>query len=116
MKRSWAGALFCAAMLILSATTARAAGAGSAHKTPAAAVTLYVMPQCGYCEKAREQLTRRGVAWQERDIVESAEAKREFDAKGGVGTPLIVIGDEIIKGFDAARLNAALDARGLAAD
>ncbi|HVH32926.1 MAG TPA: glutaredoxin family protein [Tahibacter sp.] len=116
MKRSWAGALFCAAMLVPSATTARAAGAESAHKTPAAAVTLYVMPQCGYCEKAREQLTRRGVTWQERDIVESAEAKREFDAKGGVGTPLIVIGDEIIKGFDAARLNAALDARGLAAD
>ena len=116
MKRSWAGALFCAAMLVLSVTTARAAGAESAHKTPAAAVTLYVMPQCGYCEKAREQLTRRGVTWQERDIVESAEAKREFDAKGGVGTPLIVIGDEIIKGFDAARLNAALDARGLAAD
>ncbi|WP_257387319.1 glutaredoxin family protein [Tahibacter caeni] len=116
MKRSWSGMLFCAAMLALNTTVAGAGSAGNTKAGQPAPVTLYVMPQCGYCEKAREHLTRRGVSWQERDIVASVDAKREFDAKGGVGTPLIVIGDQVIKGFDATRLDATLDARAIAAD
>lgn len=78
-------------------------------------VTLYVMPQCGYCEKARKLLGAHGVPWREIDIVASAEAKREFDSKGGVGTPLLVIGSETIRGFDAQRIEAALQAQGLVA-
>ncbi|TDR38868.1 glutaredoxin [Tahibacter aquaticus] len=81
--------------------------------TKAEAVTMYVMPQCGYCEKARDLLTQRGVPWSELDIVASPQAKQEFDKHGGRGTPLLVIGGEVMQGVDPARLDALLRSHGL---
>lgn len=90
------------------ATPARAATAAAADK-----VTMYVMPQCGYCEKVRHLLQQRGVTWNEIDIASSAEGKREFDARGGVGTPLLLIGGDVVQGADAARIDAVLRQHGL---
>lgn len=70
-------------------------------------VTMYVMPECGYCEKARQHLKQAGFAWSERDISEPA-INAEFRAKGGMGTPLLVIGDKVIKGWQPAAVDAAL--------
>lgn len=121
MKRQLiGGALALAVALVSGAAMAGAEAAGvPAGKTapaanPSAEVTLYVMPQCGYCEKTRQLLTGRGVTWEERDIASSTDAKREFIAKGGVGTPLIVIGEEVIRGYDASRIDGALSAHGFA--
>jgi glutaredoxin len=96
-------------------TTATPTGKAESAAKRQADVTLYVMPQCGYCEKARQLLTERHMTWTERDIAGSAEARREFTAKGGVGAPLIVIGHEVIRGYDASRIDAVLSAHGLAA-
>ena len=46
--------------------------------------------------------------WEERDIETSAQAAREFKSLGGVGTPLILIGDERVTGFQASKIDAAL--------
>lgn len=122
MKRQLMGGVLALAVALATgvATAGGATKATPSGKTQRAAklqteVTLYVMPQCGYCEKARRLLTKRGVTWKERDIASSADAKREFIAKGGVGTPLIVIGDEVIPGYDASRIDVALSAHGFAA-
>lgn len=80
-----------------------------------ASVDLYVIPGCSYCEKARQLLRARGVAWQEHDIASSAQAKRSFDAQQGKGTPLLVIGSDVIHGVDAARIDQALQANDIAA-
>ncbi|HSX59489.1 MAG TPA: glutaredoxin domain-containing protein [Tahibacter sp.] len=109
-----------AAMTLAAPVTAFASDAGAkpertAEAKAAAKVKLYVMPQCGYCEKARELLTARGVVWEELDIASSEQAKSEFDANGGRGTPLIVIGNEVIKGLDPARIDEALATHGLVA-
>ena len=108
-------AMTLAAPATAFASDAQAKGESAGAAKPAATVKLYVMPQCGYCEKTRELLTARGVAWEEFDIANSAEAKREFDARGGQGTPLIVIGDDVIKGLDPTRIDKALSAHGIAA-
>jgi glutaredoxin len=122
MKRQLMGGALALAVALATgtaaaggATTAAPAGKAVRAAKPQTEVTLYVMPQCGYCEKTRQLLNERGVAWKERDIASSAEAKREFSAKGGVGTPLIVIGDEVILGYDASRIDVALSTHGFAA-
>lgn len=122
MKRQLMGGALALAVTLANgvataggATTATPADKAASAAKPQTDVTLYVMPQCGYCEKTRQLLTERGVTWTERDIASSTEAKREFTAKGGVGTPLIVIGDEVIRGYDASRIDLMLSAHGLAA-
>ncbi|WP_300619762.1 hypothetical protein [Dokdonella sp.] len=50
--------------------------------------------------------------WDERDVETSAQAAREWKALGGTGTPVIVIGDERIVGFQPQRIDAALAKRG----
>lgn len=120
MIGKWSGfALMLAALTLaapLSASekqNAREASAAEAKK--AATIEMYVMPECGYCEKARELLTARGVSWTEHDIANSADAKREFDAKGGRGTPLLVVGGDVIQGLDSERIDAALRAHAIVA-
>ncbi len=102
---------------ILCALAATAACASFAHAAPAATtndVVMYATKTCGYCAKAREHFRARGVAWDERDVETSAQAAREWKALGGVGTPVIVIGDERITGFNPARIDAALAKRNTA--
>lgn len=90
------------------ATPAKAGAATTSEK-----VTMYVMPQCGYCEKVRSLLQQRGVSWDEIDIASSAEGKREFEARGGRGTPLLLVGGDVVHGADPARIDAVLRQHGL---
>lgn len=122
MIGKWSGfALMLAALTLaapLSASEkqrAHEAGASAAEAKKAATIEMYVMPDCGYCEKARELLTARGVSWTEHDIANSADAKSEFDAKGGRGTPLLVVGGDVIQGLDSERIDAALRAHAIVA-
>jgi glutaredoxin len=78
------------------------------ERAEAREIVMYVMPDCGYCERARAHLRARGVTWTERDIAASQEASDAFEAAGGIGTPLIVIGTERVQGYDAARIDALL--------
>lgn len=71
-------------------------------------VIMYATKDCPYCAKTREYLTEKGVNWEERDIDTSPQAAAEWKAKGGVGTPLVLIDGEEIQGFDKAKLDAAL--------
>lgn len=91
------------------AATPATAGAPAASDK----VTLYVMPQCGYCEKVRNLLQQRGVAWNEIDIASSAQGKQEFEARGGRGTPLLIVGGDVVQGADPVRIDALLRQHGL---
>jgi mycoredoxin len=99
-------ALVFAGSLAVAGDKAAPAAAGGDAK-----ITMYVAPQCGYCEKARELLTQHKVQWQERDILASAEAKADWQKLGGRGTPVLVIGSDVIHGLDPARIDTALAAR-----
>lgn len=88
----------------------RVAFAGRAH---ALEVIMYATSDCGYCAKARAYFDARGVAFEERDIDASPEARREWKEKGGVGTPLILINGRHFQGFDQSGLDAALSGEGV---
>jgi glutaredoxin len=71
-------------------------------------IVMYVMPECGYCAKARAYLTGRGLKFTEVDIAASESNKQEWQKLGGQGTPLLLIGDKKVHGFDQAAIDTAL--------
>lgn len=81
--------------------------------TPAAApVVMYSAAWCGVCRKAKRYLQAQGIPFQERDIDASRENRRRFEALGGKGVPLILVGEEKMRGFSEARLETMLKAGG----
>ncbi|MGH8132301.1 MAG: glutaredoxin 3 [Steroidobacteraceae bacterium] len=73
-------------------------------------VVIYVTDWCPYCARARELLTRKGVAFTEIDVDAVPAARSEMMARGGGSTvPQIFIGDQRVGGSDELY---ALDAAG----
>lgn len=72
-------------------------------------VVIFTAPWCGFCDKARAYLDRRGVDFREIDIEGSSRARRQFNEVGGRGIPLTFIGDERIAGFSAGMYGEALE-------
>lgn len=94
--------------IALSSVAAAESRAPASETRPASDVVMYVLPECGYCERARAHLKQRAVAWREIDISGSTTAADEFKKLGGVGTPLLIIHGERIAGFDPNAIDAAL--------
>ncbi len=53
---------------------------------------------------------RKGVEFEEIDVWEDVNAIHQLAARGSNVTPTIVIGDDIIVGFDPAEIERALSA------
>lgn len=71
-------------------------------------VVMYATERCGYCIKAREYFDDKGIEFTEFDIDRSAVAKRNFNALGAPGTPLIYVGYRRTDGFNKKKLDEAL--------
>jgi len=69
-------------------------------------IRIYSTPYCVYCKMAKEFFTEKGLIYEEFDVSENVEKRKEMiDKSGQMGVPVIEIGDEIIIGFDKARIN-----------
>lgn len=68
-------------------------------------VIMYSTSWCGYCKKARSYFRSSGIAFSEFDIEKDQRAKRKYDAIGGRGVPVILIGSQRMNGFSAARFD-----------
>ncbi|MFO1152505.1 MAG: glutaredoxin 3 [Rhodospirillales bacterium] len=75
------------------------------------AVDIYTTPFCGYCRRAKELLTKKGVAFNEIDVsdVVGARAAMQERAGGAKTVPQIFIDGRHIGGSDDL---AALDRKG----
>jgi len=73
-------------------------------------VTLWVFSCGGVCDNARAHLDRRGVPHQEKD----PQANREEFEKltGGLEVPVLYVGTQRLKGYQASEWDAVLDAAG----
>ena len=71
-------------------------------------VTLYATDWCGYCAATRRFFADNGIQYRELDIEKSSEAAKIHRALGGNGVPLIVIGDDIVNGYNEANLRQLL--------
>lgn len=70
-------------------------------------VTMYSAEWCGYCTAAREFMDANGIAYTEFDI-EKTTAGYEGHKKLGGGVPLLVIGDDVIRGYSEPTMRSNL--------
>jgi glutaredoxin 3 len=69
-------------------------------------VTVYTTTTCPWCTRAKEYLRQKGVPFQEKNIEHDPVAAQEVMQRSGqMGVPVITAGDEVIVGFDRARLD-----------
>ncbi|WP_027457457.1 glutaredoxin family protein [Dechloromonas agitata] len=71
-------------------------------------VRLYATAWCGYCRLTRDFFAANGIQYVEHDIEQSSEALKEHRKLGGNGVPLIVVGDDVVKGWNEAALRRLL--------
>lgn len=73
-------------------------------------IKVYTTPTCGYCKMTKEWLQEHGYDYEELDITKDVNVLREWRAiSGGVGAPVIAHGNDLIIGFNEARLEQLLD-------
>ena len=74
-----------------------------------AKVTIYTTPDCPWCKAAKEFFKKNKVSYKEVDVAKDQKAAQEMVKKSGqMGVPVIVVGKEIIVGFDQAKLEKVL--------
>ena len=61
-----------------------------------------------FCDQAKEYLSQKGIEFQERDIAEDLGALADLKKLGYMTTPVIVIDGSVIVGFDADKIDQAL--------
>ena len=72
-------------------------------------VVIYSTPTCPYCKRAKEYLSRKGISYTDIDVAQDREKAREMTQKSGqMSVPVIIIGDEIVVGFNQVLLDKLL--------
>ena len=61
-----------------------------------------------FCNMVKEFLSQRGIDYIEYDVSQSEEAFAELSRLGAMSTPVTVIGDEVVVGFDKKQLEELL--------
>jgi len=61
-----------------------------------------------FCDQAKEYLSQKGMKFQERDIAQDRGALADLKKLGYMTTPVIVIDGSVIVGFDAEKIDRAL--------
>lgn len=61
-----------------------------------------------FCDQVKEYLSQKGINFQEKDITRDSSALVELKKIGLMTTPVIVINEVVIVGFDAAKIDLAL--------
>lgn len=73
-------------------------------------VVAYTDPNCPHCRRLKEYLGRQNVRFENRDVTADPQAADDLRAMNAPGVPVVKVGDEVVVGFDRARLDEALKA------
>lgn len=73
-------------------------------------VVIYSTAWCNVCKAAKAYMNAKGITYTEYDIEKSTSAQQRFRELGGVGVPLIIVGQYRMSGFSGAKLDAMLAA------
>lgn len=71
-------------------------------------VTIYSSDTCGYCTLAKDYFKAKGVEYVEKNISRDAEARQHLISNGFMGVPVIYVDDQVVQGFDKAKLESLL--------
>lgn len=80
---------------------------------PDKTVLLYSRSGCSYCDKARWFLKKHEIAFEEIDVITSERGKEDFQKLGAMGTPVLVVANTKIIGYDEGALKEVLKSKGL---
>jgi glutaredoxin 3 len=73
-------------------------------------VTIYSTPVCHFCHAAKDFFTENNVAYTEHDVAADAAKRQEMiEMTNQMGVPVIRIGDDVVIGFDEAKLTELLE-------
>lgn len=103
-----------------AATAAPAAAKESAGQEPFALqqakskypVSLYTVPNCEGCNRARVLLNKRGIPFKEISVTSQAQVEEFKQTIGGTSVPAMIVGSTVQKGFEDGAYHALLDAAG----
>jgi glutaredoxin 3 len=72
-------------------------------------VTIYSTPTCVFCNSAKSFFQEHDIAYDEYNVATDLAKRKEMVEKSGqMGVPVIVVGGEVIVGFDESRLTELL--------
>ena len=75
-------------------------------------VTMYSTPTCHFCHMTKEFLTQHNIPFTDYNVATDLEKRKEMIEKSGqMGVPVIIIGDNMLIGFDKRRLASLLDVK-----
>lgn len=64
-------------------------------------VTIYSTPTCHFCQMSKDFFKEHGVQYTEHNVAADLEKRQEMiDKSGQMGVPVVLIGDDLIVGFD----------------
>lgn len=75
-------------------------------------VKLWTSLQCAGCAEARNHLNQRGIPFTEVSVTDNAALEELKKVSGGSGVPVMQVGANIEKGFEAGAYDSALDSAG----
>jgi len=72
-------------------------------------VTIYSTPVCHFCHLAKDFFAENNVTFTEHDVASDMDKRKEMvDMTGQMGVPVIRIGDDVVVGFDEAKVKELL--------
>ncbi|HBG06392.1 MAG: hypothetical protein A2075_21835 [Geobacteraceae bacterium GWC2_58_44] len=71
-------------------------------------VEIYMTSWCPACKSALAYVKQNGIAYNAYDIEKDSEAKQRFEGFNGRGVPLIVVGQNTMRGFNPQTLEGWL--------
>ena len=72
-------------------------------------VTIYSTPVCHYCHAAKEFFSENNIKFTEINVAADQEKRQEMiDMTGQMGVPVIRIENDVIVGFDEAKIKELL--------
>lgn len=74
-------------------------------------VTIYSTPVCHFCQAAKEFFSENDIEYTEHDVAADQSKRQEMiEMTGQMGVPVIQIGDDVVVGFDEAKVKELLEA------
>lgn len=61
-----------------------------------------------FCNRTKEFLSHKGIAFEERDVSTDDAALEELQKRGLMTTPVTFVDDQVVVGFDQKKLSALL--------
>jgi glutaredoxin 3 len=73
-------------------------------------VVIYSTPTCHFCHMVKEYLQEKNISFTEYNVAEDVEKRQEMlERSGQMGVPVVFIDEEMIIGFDQAKIDSLLN-------